>query len=99
MKFPDRQTLEKKQRLQEVLRGISQLFKRLHLSWEKVSEATASMETTDLEALIPLRGEPQPLYFGGEPGRDLRTELEKKRGNFRFDDVHVRDDFNVAISR
>ncbi len=71
----DRATLEKQQRLQEVLRGISQLFKRLHVCWRTAAEGTAGMDVAELEALVPYK-EHSPL---GD--RDLRGELEKKRGN------------------
>ena len=69
----DRSTLEKQQRLQEVLKGITQLFKRLHVCWDKAQENTGGMEYTNIEALIPLKDQP------GQ-SRDLKTELEKKRG-------------------
>uniref|UniRef100_A0A0K2UB68 Mediator of RNA polymerase II transcription subunit 30 n=1 Tax=Lepeophtheirus salmonis TaxID=72036 RepID=A0A0K2UB68_LEPSM len=65
----DRQTLEKQQRLQEVLKGIVQLFKRLKVCWEKCQENTLGMEYTQMEALIPIKDE-----------RDIKAELEKKRG-------------------
>ena len=82
----DRATLEKQQRLNEVLKGITQLFKRLHVCWDKAQEHSASgatgdssgssMELTDIEALVPLKdGPPQ----NGLP--DVRGELEKRRGD------------------
>ena len=70
---PDRNTLEKQQRLQEVLKGITQLFKRLHVCWDKAQENTGGMEYTNIEALLPLKNQQ-----AGQ--RDLKTELEKKRG-------------------
>merc|ERR1719322_889350 len=82
----DRATLEKQQRLNEVLKGIARLFKRLHVCWDKAQEHSASgatgdssgssMELTDIEALVPLKdGPPQ----NGLP--DVRGELEKRRGD------------------
>ena len=71
----DRATLEKQQRLNEVLKGITQLFKRLHVCWDKAQEHSAgdSMELTNIEALVPLKDGPhQP---------DVRGELEKRRGD------------------
>ena len=72
----DRATLEKQQRLNEVLKGITQLFKRLHVCWDKAQEHTAggSMELTNIEALVPLKDGQQHLP-------DVRGELEKKRGD------------------
>ena len=71
----DRATLEKQQRLQEVLRGINQLFKRLNVCWRTVSEGTSGMDPAEVEALIPYRDQHQG-------GTDLRAELEKKRGEW-----------------
>ncbi len=44
----DRSTLEKQQRLQEVLKGITMLFKRLHLCYERAQEQTGGMEYTQV---------------------------------------------------
>eukprot|EP00095_Tigriopus_kingsejongensis_P005528 maker-scaffold282_size228295-snap-gene-1.26 protein:Tk05528 transcript:maker-scaffold282_size228295-snap-gene-1.26-mRNA-1 annotation:"mediator of rna polymerase ii transcription subunit 30-like isoform x1" len=71
----DRATLEKQQRLQEVLKGIALLYKRLHVCWDKVNEYTVAMEYTNVEALIPLRDEKN------QQQRDLRADLDKKRGD------------------
>ena len=67
----DRLNMEKQQRLQDVLKGISHLFKRLHLCWTKANETTVGYEGTDLEALIPFKGEENAL----------RAELEKNRSD------------------
>ena len=74
----DRATLEKQQRLNEVLKGITQLFKRLHVCWDKAQEHTTgegngSMEHTNIEALVPLKD--------GSHLPDVRGELEKRRGD------------------
>ena len=74
----DRATLEKQQRLNEVLKGITQLFKRLHVCWDKAQEHTTgdgngSMELTNIEALVPLKD--------GTHLPDVRGELEKRRGD------------------
>lgn len=73
----DRQNFEKRQRLQEVLNGITFLFKRLNCCYTKVQEHTSdvdgdagAMDYTNIESLIPLKGRD-----------DLRLELEKKRGD------------------
>jgi len=73
----DRQNFEKRQRLQEVLNGITFLFKRLNYCYTKVQEHTSdvdgdagAMDYTNIESLIPLKGR-----------EDLRLELEKKRGD------------------
>jgi hypothetical protein len=62
----------------------SQLFKRLHVCWDKAQEHTSGMEHTNIEALIPLKEDPQQLLNGGgssRGGHDVRAELEKKRGD------------------
>jgi len=73
----DRQNFDKKHRLQEVLNGITVLFKRLNYCYTKVQEHTGdvdgdagAMDYTNIESLIPLKGR-----------EDLRLELEKKRGD------------------
>ncbi len=68
----DRATMEKQQRLQEVLKGIAQLFKRLHVCYRTATEGTAGLDTSELELLIP--------YRDNSADHDLRSELEKKRG-------------------
>ena len=48
---PDKQTLEKQFRLNEVLKGITQLFKRLHLCYERAQDQTSGMEYTQVPNL------------------------------------------------
>ena len=48
----DKATLEKQQRLQEVLKGITQLFKRLHLCYERAQEQTSGMEYTQVASSL-----------------------------------------------
>jgi len=70
--------LERQQRLQEVLRGIAQLFKRLRLCWDKATEAPQQQDAPPaiaVEDLVPYRDENGILQQ-----KDLRTELERKRG-------------------
>merc|ERR1719369_1545284 len=67
----DRNTLEKQNRLQEVLKGIGMLFKRLRVCWDKCQENTAGMEFIAIESLVPVKDD---IDSG-------RTELEKKRGD------------------
>merc|ERR1719203_2570362 len=67
----DRGTLEKQNRLQEVLKGINLLFKRLRVCWDKCQDNTAGMEFIAIESLVPVKDD---LDSG-------RTELEKKRGD------------------
>jgi mediator of RNA polymerase II transcription subunit 30 len=70
----DKLNLEKQQRLAEVLRGITHLFKRLTFCWNKAQEhGMGGMEYAQLENLIPLKDDHRP--DGG-----MRLELEKKRG-------------------
>merc|ERR1719308_409098 len=66
----DKSTLEKQTRLQDVLKGIGMLFKRLRVCWEKCQENTGGMDFMPIESLIPLK----------EDGEG-RVELEKKRGD------------------
>jgi len=67
----DKSTLEKQTRLQDVLKGIGMLFKRLRVCWDKCQENTGGMDFLPIESLIPLKDE-----------HDVgRTELEKKRGD------------------
>merc|ERR1719445_1227897 len=67
----DKSTLEKQTRLQDVLKGIGMLFKRLRVCWDKCQENTGGMDFLPIESLIPLKDE-----------HDMgRTELEKKRGD------------------
>jgi len=68
----DRGTLEKQNRLQEVLKGIGMLFKRLRVCWDKCQENTAGMEFIAIESLVPVKD---------DMGDSGRTELEKKRGD------------------
>merc|ERR550519_2703331 len=64
----DKSTLEKQNRLQDVLKGIGMLFKRLRVCWDKCQENTGGMDFLPIESLIPLKDE-----------HDIgRTELEKK---------------------
>ena len=71
--------MEKQQRLNEVLKGITQLFKRLHVCWDKAQEHTTGMpEHGQIELLVPFRDEASS--GSSHHARDLRTELEKKRG-------------------
>ena len=67
----DQNNLEKQNRLNEVLKGIGMLFKRLRVCWEKCQENTAGLDFYPIESLIPVREETQS---------DGRAELEKKRG-------------------
>ena len=68
----DQNNLEKQNRLNEVLKGIGMLFKRLRVCWDKCGENTAGLDFYPIESLIPMKEEPQS---------DGRTELEKKRGD------------------
>jgi len=65
----DQAIIDKQNRLQDVLRGITVLFKRLYVCWNKAQEHAGAMEYTSIESLIPLKGD-----------RDVKLELEKKRG-------------------
>merc|ERR1719319_1915418 len=65
------ETLEEQNRLQEVLKGIGMLFKRLRVCWDKCQENTAGMEFIAIESLVPVKD---------DMGDSGRTELEKKRG-------------------
>ena len=78
----DHGTMEKQERLREVLKGITLLFKRLRVCYEKASEQTSGMDfsATSLESLVPFK-EPEGTANGSINIRDLRSELEKKRGN------------------
>merc|ERR1719481_537722 len=64
----DKSNQEKQNRLQDVLKGIGMLFKRLRVCWEKCQENTTGMDFMPIESLIPL-----------EDGEG-RMDLEKKRG-------------------
>merc|ERR1719186_415977 len=66
----DKSTQEKQNRLQDVLKGIGMLFKRLRVCWDKCQENTGGMDFLPIESLIPLKDD---MDTG-------RTELEKKRG-------------------
>merc|ERR1719334_515086 len=66
----DKSNQEKQNRLQDVLKGIGMLFKRLRVCWEKCQENTGGMDFLPIESLIPLK----------EDGEG-RVELEKKRGD------------------
>merc|ERR1719348_2545169 len=68
----DKSTIEKQNRLQDVLKGIGMLFKRLRVCWDKCQENTLGMEFLPMESLIPLKDDIQDSN---------RTELEKKRGD------------------
>ena len=71
----DKLNLEKQQRLAEVLRGITHLFKRLTFCWNKAQEhGMGGMEYAQLESLIPVKDDHRP-------GDGMRLELEKKRGS------------------
>lgn len=71
----DKINLEKQQRLQEVLRGITHLFKRLTFCWNKAQEhGLGGMEYAQLESLIPLKDDYRPCD-------GMKLELEKKRGD------------------
>ena len=71
----DKLNLEKQQRLAEVLRGITHLFKRLTFCWNKAQEhGMGGMEYAQLESLIPLKDDHRLL------GDGMKLELEKKRG-------------------
>merc|ERR1719273_3083610 len=71
----DKINLEKQQRLQEVLRGITHLFKRLTFCWNKAQEhGLGGMEYAQLESLVPLKDDHRP-------GDGVKLELEKKRGD------------------
>ena len=67
----DKSTMEKQTRLQDVLKGIGMLFKRLRVCWDKCQENTGGMDFLPIESLIPLKDD---MDMG-------RTELEKKRGD------------------
>jgi len=67
----DRGITEKQNRLQEVLKGIGMLFKRLRVCWDKCEESTATIEHVPLINLIPVKDESD----------SCRTDLEKKRGD------------------
>ena len=70
----DKLNLEKQQRLAEVLKGITHLFKRLTFCWNKAQEhGMGGMEYTQLESLIPLKDDHRI-------GDGMKLELEKKRG-------------------
>lgn len=66
----DRAILDKQKRLEEVLKGIGMLFKRLRVCWDKCQESTASIEHPPLHTLIPVKDESD----------NGRSEIEKKRG-------------------
>merc|ERR1719369_121200 len=66
----DKSTMEKQNRLQDVLKGIGMLFKRLRVCWDKCQENTGGLDFLPIESLIPLKDD---MDTG-------RTELEKKRG-------------------
>merc|ERR1711973_523325 len=66
----DKSNQDKQSRLQDVLKGIGMLFKRLRVCWEKCQENTGGMDFLPIESLIPLK----------EDGEG-RVELEKKRGD------------------
>merc|ERR1719273_1330907 len=71
----DKLNLKKQQRLAEVLRGITHLFKRLTFCWNKAQEhGMGGMEYAQLESLIPLKEDHRLL------GDGMKLELEKKRG-------------------
>lgn len=54
---------EKKAKMQEQLRTIRLLFKRLRLIYEKCNETCQGMEYTHMESLIPLKDEPDNKSF------------------------------------
>merc|ERR1719334_1202509 len=66
----DKSTLEKQTRLQDVLKGIGMLFKRLRVCWDKCQENTGGMEFMPIDSLIPIKDD---MDVG-------KTDLEKKRG-------------------
>jgi hypothetical protein len=74
--FVDHNSMERQQRLMEVLKGITQLFKRLHVCWDRSQDHTGGMEYASIEGFIPLKEEM------AQPRRDIRMELEKKRGKY-----------------
>ena len=51
----DKSNQEKQNRLQDVLKGIGMLFKRLRVCWEKCQENTGGMDFMPIESLIPLK--------------------------------------------
>jgi len=65
----DKNFHDKQIRMQEVLGGITTLFKRLRVCWEKANEHTAGMEYTALESLIPYKED-----------QTMKNEIDKKRG-------------------
>merc|ERR1712037_449448 len=65
----DKNFHDKQIRMQEVLGGITALFKRLGVCWEKANEHTAGMEYTALESLIPYKED-----------QTMKNEIDKKRG-------------------
>merc|ERR1719192_3253164 len=69
----DKSNQDKQSRLQDVLKGIGMLFKRLRVCWEKCQENTGGMDFLPIESLIPLK----------EDGEG-RVELEKMSGEHRW---------------
>ena len=57
----DKSNQEKQNRLQDVLKGIGMLFKRLRVCWEKCQENTGGMDFMPIESLIPLKVGPSPF--------------------------------------
>merc|ERR1719427_432140 len=65
---------QNKSRIQEILKVIGVLMKRLRVCWEKSEENTCNIEHPPLINLIPLKDDSDPN----------RSEIEKKRGeNYR----------------
>lgn len=72
---------EKKAKVQEQLRTIRVLFKRLRLIYEKCNENTQlqGMEYTHIESLIPFRDEPDPKSDEKKSSEAYRTTCEEAK--------------------
>lgn len=73
MVLPDRASAEKQQRIMEVLKNTTLLFKRLHTCWEKSQEHHTGIEPIDTELLISFKED-------GLPSQKFRIDLEQKKG-------------------
>eukprot|EP00093_Oithona_nana_P009142 09142.XXX_280148_281420_1 [CDS] Oithona nana genome sequencing. len=73
----DKVYVEKQHRLNEVLGGITQHFKRLRVCWEKANEHTSGMEYTQLESLIPFKDDCEEKSLEKRKGEPYRRALEE----------------------
>ena len=73
----DKVYVEKQHRLNEVLGGITQHFKRLRVCWEKANEHTSGMEYTQLESLIPFKDDSEEKSLEKRKGEPYRRALEE----------------------